>query len=82
MPKKKTNKCVCHECDVELDITIVSSLDEQNKNKLLPEICPFCGDCLDMRDSTPLLNSFDDLDEFDEEDYYDDDEVIDDDEDG
>lgn len=70
---KKKHKCICHECEVEFDLTIVGE-----KTKLVPEICPFCGDVCDLRDERPFLKNFDEYDDFNDEEYYSDDEIDDD----
>jgi hypothetical protein len=72
--KKKPQNCICHECEVEFTIKITSKIGQ----KFIPEICPFCGDSLDVREERPLLKNFDDYDEFDEERYYEEDEIEDD----
>lgn len=72
---KKSKKCVCHECEIEFDIVVVS---EKGK-KAMPEICPFCGDIVDLRDDRPFLKNFDEYDEFNEDEYYSDDDELEDD---
>ena len=72
--KAKPHNCICHECDIELTIKVTSKIGQ----KLVPEICPFCGDSLDVKDDRPLLKDFDEYDEFDDEKYYEDDEIEDD----
>lgn len=69
--KKKTLKCVCHECDVGFDIVITSN--DTNK-KLVAEICPFCGDVCDLRDDSHFNKFYPDVDDedgFNYEKYYD-----------
>jgi hypothetical protein len=73
--RKKTLKCVCHECVVDFDIVIVAN--ESNK-KLVPDICPFCGDVCDLRDERTFSKFFDEDENFDYEKYYDTDEDFDD----
>lgn len=70
---KKKHKCVCHECQIEFDIVIVTV-----NTRSVPEICPFCGDCADIRDERPFLKDFDEYDKFDDDEYYADDELDDD----
>lgn len=72
---KKPKKCICHECEVEFDIIITGT----NGKKLVPEICPFCGDVADVRDDRPFLKDFDEYDEFDDDGYYTDDDELEDD---
>ena len=72
---KKTKKCTCHECEVEFDVVIKTA----DKTKLIPEICPFCGDIVSINESTPFLKNFDEYDDFDDDKYYTDDDEIDDD---
>ena len=67
---KKTKSCICHECEVEFDIVVTSIIG----GKLVPEICPFCGDSVDIKDVRPLLKDFDEYDEFNDDQYYSDDE--------
>jgi hypothetical protein len=74
---KKTTKCVCHECDVEFDIVVVG----ENGKKLVPDICPFCGDVCDLRDERPFLKDFQEYDDFDFDKYYNKDEYEDEEED-
>lgn len=74
---KKKHKCICHECEVEFDLTVVGE-DATEKSKLVPEICPFCGDVCDLRDERPFLKDFDEYDGFDDDEYYSDDELDDD----
>lgn len=69
--RKKPIKCVCHECDVDFDITIVTN--EADK-RLVAEICPFCGDVCDLRDDRPAMKYYQDDEDFDFEKYYDEDE--------
>jgi hypothetical protein len=71
---KKKHKCVCHECQVDFDLTIVG-----DNTRLVPDICPFCGDCVDFRDERPILKDFDDYDKFDDAEYLSDEDDIDDD---
>lgn len=73
---KKKRSCTCHECEIEFDIVIVG---EKGK-KAIPEICPFCGDSVDLHEDRPFLKDFDEYDEFDDDKYYteDDDELDDD----
>ncbi|CAB4141243.1 hypothetical protein UFOVP410_82 [uncultured Caudovirales phage] len=73
--KKKPHNCICHECDIEFTIKITGKIGQ----KLVPEICPFCGDSLDVREERPLLKDFDDYDSFDEDEYYDEPDEIEDD---
>lgn len=73
---KKKHKCICHECQVEFDLTITNEVN----SKLVPDICPFCGDVVDLRDERPFLKDFDDYDDFNDDEYYvDDEDEIDDD---
>lgn len=67
MRNKKTTKCVCHECDVEFDIVVPRDAGK----KLVPDICPFCGDVCDLRDERTLVKTFEEIDDFDLEQYYD-----------
>lgn len=67
---KKKKTCVCHECDVEFDVVIKTA----EKSNLLPDICPFCGDIIDLREERPFLKDFDEYDDFDDDKYYTDDE--------
>ena len=64
--KKKKKSCECHECEVTFDITITSL----EGSKLIPQICPFCGDAVDVKDNRPFLKDFDEYDEFDDDKYY------------
>lgn len=61
MRNKKGTKCVCHECDVEFDIVVVGDKGK----KLVPDICPFCGDVCDLRDDRPMIKGFEDYDDDD-----------------
>lgn len=71
--RKKPIKCVCHECNVGFDITVVANDDDK---KLVAEICPFCGDVCDIRDERPAIKYY--HDDFDK--YYDQDDDFDEDE--
>lgn len=73
---KKKRACTCHECEVVFDVVIKTA----EKTNLVPEICPFCGDAVDLTEERPLLKDFDQYDEFDDDKYYreDDDEIEDD----
>lgn len=79
MAKKKKKSCVCHECEVTFDITITGTLSGNEAFKLLPQICPFCGDSVDAEEPTPFLKDFDEYDDFDDDKYYTDDDELDDD---
>jgi hypothetical protein len=70
MGKKAKKSCVCHECEVEFDIVITSS----PAGRHTPQICPFCGDSVDIKDDRPFLKDFDEYDEFDDDGYYTEDE--------
>ena len=72
--KKKKQKCVCHECSVTFDITITGILTGDKQSKLTPQICPFCGDSVELDEDRPFLKDFDDYDDFDDDKYYNDDE--------
>lgn len=73
--RKKTIKCVCHECDVGFDVVITAN--DSNK-KLVAEICPFCGDVCDMRDDRPAIKYYQDDESFDFDEYYEQDDDFDD----
>lgn len=75
--RKKTTKCVCHECDVEFDIVVISD----NGKKLVPDICPYCGDVCDLRDERTLIKDFEEYDKLDFDEYYDKDVYEDEDDD-
>lgn len=60
--KKKRKDCTCHECEISFTVTFIG-------RKTL-QLCPFCGDAIDVHDDRPLLKDFDEYDEFDEEKYY------------
>lgn len=73
MAKSKSIKCVCHECEIDFQIKVTSHVG-QNQS---PQICPFCGDSIDVNDDRPLLRNFDEYDDFDEDEYYKDEDDID-----
>lgn len=73
MAKNKPHKCVCHECEIDFNITVTSQVGRNQP----PQICPFCGDSIDLNDDRPLLRDFDEYDEFDEEEYYNDEDDVD-----
>lgn len=67
---KKKKSCTCHECEVVFDVVIKTA----EKTNLIPEICPFCGDAVDLHEDRPFLKDFDEYDEFDDDKYYTDDD--------
>ena len=73
---KKNNVHICHECEVEFKVSILS----KDKKKLPIQICPFCGDSADHINTSPLLKDFDQYDQFNDDEYYssEDDETDDD----
>lgn len=75
---KKFKNCTCHECEVVLEIKVSSTSGGESGQKFLPQICPFCGDSLDIQTEAPLLKDFDDYDDFNDDKYYSDDDEIDD----
>lgn len=77
--KKKKQTCVCHECAVTMEIVVTGTLSGDKRSKLIPEICPFCGDVVELEDDRPFLKDFDDYDDFDDDKYYTDDDEIEDD---
>ena len=64
--KKKNKKYICHECETQFTLTVTSSVNK----KVSPEICPFCGDIVDLVEERPLLKNFDEYDELDDASYY------------
>jgi hypothetical protein len=74
MGKKAKKSCTCHECEVEFDIVITSTPGGRHT----PQICPFCGDGVTLKEERPLLKNFDEYDEFDDDEYYTEDDDFDD----
>jgi hypothetical protein len=77
---KKKNKCVCHECEIYFDVVVTGSLTSTGATRMLPQLCPFCGDSIQLEDERPFLKDFDEYDDFDDDKYYteDEDEIDDD----
>jgi hypothetical protein len=67
---KKKKSCTCYECEITFDVTITSSLNGESTSKLEPQLCPFCGDSVDLDEPRPFLKDFDEYDEFDDDKYY------------
>ena len=55
--KKKKQTCVCHECAVTIEIVVTGTLTGDKRSKFTPEICPFCGDSVDLEENLVAKNN-------------------------
>ncbi len=67
--RQKKKSFVCNDCEAEFQLYF--------KGKKTPQICPFCGESVNLVDERPFLKDFDEYDEFDDAEYFSEDDEYD-----